>query len=83
MPIDIIIPTVGESITSGVLAKWLKADGDVVAKDEIVAEVETDKITLELRAPEAGALKRAAKEGDTVQVGAVARSISARRDANV
>jgi 2-oxoglutarate dehydrogenase E2 component (dihydrolipoamide succinyltransferase) len=75
MPIDIVIPTVGESITSGVLAKWLKGDGDVAAKDEVVAEVETDKITLELRAPEAGVLKRLAKEGDTVEVGAVVGTV--------
>jgi 2-oxoglutarate dehydrogenase E2 component (dihydrolipoamide succinyltransferase) len=71
MTVDIVIPSVGESVTSGVLAKWSAADGAAVAKDDIVAELETDKVTLEIRAPEGGALRHAAKQGDTVDVGAV------------
>ncbi|MCC6676582.1 MAG: 2-oxoglutarate dehydrogenase complex dihydrolipoyllysine-residue succinyltransferase [Phycisphaerales bacterium] len=75
MAIDIVIPSVGESVTSGVLSRWLKASGDAVAKDDIVLELETDKVTLEVRAPEAGVLTRRAKEGDTVPVGGVVGSI--------
>ncbi|TVQ60297.1 MAG: 2-oxoglutarate dehydrogenase complex dihydrolipoyllysine-residue succinyltransferase [Phycisphaerales bacterium] len=71
MSTDIVIPALGESITSGVIATWLKNDGDHVDRDETVLELETDKITLELPSPAAGVLKRKAAEGDTVEVGAV------------
>ena len=70
MTVDIVIPSVGESVTSGVLAKWNVADGGAVAKDDIVAELETDKVTLEIRAPEGGVLRHAAAAGATVDVGA-------------
>jgi 2-oxoglutarate dehydrogenase E2 component (dihydrolipoamide succinyltransferase) len=68
--VNIVIPNVGESVTSGVVGRWLKADGDVVAHDDIVMELETDKVMMEVRAPAAGKLKQLAKEGDTVAVGA-------------
>ncbi len=71
MPTDIVIPALGESITSGVIASWKKKDGDLVARDETVLELETDKITLELPSPAAGVLKRRAAEGDTVEVGSI------------
>ncbi len=71
MPTDIVIPALGESITSGVIANWRKKDGERVERDETLLELETDKITLELPSPAAGVLSRRAAEGDTVDVGAV------------
>ncbi|HET6583030.1 MAG TPA: 2-oxoglutarate dehydrogenase complex dihydrolipoyllysine-residue succinyltransferase [Nannocystaceae bacterium] len=70
MTIQIRIPQMGESITEGVIARWLKAEGDAVAVDEPVVEVETDKITVEVPAPSAGVLARqSVAEGTTVGVG--------------
>src|SRR5438552_14209087 len=71
MAVDIVIPAVGESVTSGVIQKWTKADGDFVNKDEVVLELETDKVTAELRAEASGVVHHVAHEGDTVAVGAV------------
>lgn len=75
MATEIVIPNVGESVSSGVIASWLKADGDYVERDETVLELETDKITMEVTAPAAGMLKRMAEEGDEVEVGAVVGSV--------
>ena len=62
----------GESVTEGVIAQWLKSEGESVAADEPVVEVETDKITVEVPSPTAGVLrKQGAAEGDTVSVGDV------------
>ncbi|MBZ0173156.1 MAG: 2-oxoglutarate dehydrogenase complex dihydrolipoyllysine-residue succinyltransferase [Phycisphaerales bacterium] len=72
---DIVIPTVGESVTNGVIGAWTKADGEWVERDETVIELETDKITMEIPAPAAGVLKHGAAEGDTVDVGAVVGSV--------
>lgn len=72
---DIVIPTVGESVTEGVVGAWSKADGAWVDRDETVMELETDKITMEIPAPASGVLKHGAAEGDTVEVGAVVGSI--------
>ena len=70
MTIQIRVPQMGESVTEGVIARWLKAEGDAVAVDEPLVEVETDKITIEVPAPSAGVLKtRTASEGTTVGVG--------------
>jgi 2-oxoglutarate dehydrogenase E2 component (dihydrolipoamide succinyltransferase) len=70
MTVQIRIPQMGESITEGVIARWLKAEGEAVAVDEPVVEVETDKITVEVPAPSAGVLsKQAVAEGSTVGVG--------------
>jgi 2-oxoglutarate dehydrogenase E2 component (dihydrolipoamide succinyltransferase) len=66
---DMIVPTVGESITEVTLASWLKADGDYVALDEIIAEVDSDKATFELPAEATGILRHVAKEGDTLEIG--------------
>jgi 2-oxoglutarate dehydrogenase E2 component (dihydrolipoamide succinyltransferase) len=77
MAVDIIIPSVGESVTSGVLSRWSIKSGAAVNKDDVVAELETDKVTLEIRAPEAGTLKTIAAEGATVQVGEVIGSVEA------
>ncbi|HEX2569278.1 MAG TPA: 2-oxoglutarate dehydrogenase complex dihydrolipoyllysine-residue succinyltransferase [Polyangia bacterium] len=69
---DIVVPPLGESITEAVVARWLKQVGEQVAADEPVAELETDKITVELRAPAAGALSaQLAAEGATVRIGDV------------
>ncbi len=72
---EIVIPTVGESVTEGVIAAWTKADGEWVERDETVLELETDKVTMELPSPAAGKLSHSAAEGDTVEVGAVVGSI--------
>jgi len=71
MPINVTIPEVGESITEGILAEWSKADGDYVARDEPLLVLETDKITMNVNAEEAGRLKITVSEGETVEVGQV------------
>jgi 2-oxoglutarate dehydrogenase E2 component (dihydrolipoamide succinyltransferase) len=53
---DIIVPTMGESVAEGTIARWLKKVGDTVRADELLAEIETDKVTLEVNAPAAGVL---------------------------
>ncbi len=69
---DITVPTLGESVTEATVGQWLKAPGDSVAKDEILVELETDKVSVEVPAPEAGTLSEiVAGEGDTVEIGAV------------
>jgi 2-oxoglutarate dehydrogenase E2 component (dihydrolipoamide succinyltransferase) len=72
---DIKIPDMGESVRTGVVARWLKNDGDQVKADEVVMELETDKITGEINAPAAGKLIHKAKVGDTVAVGAVVAQV--------
>ena len=71
MSLEIKVPAVGESITEVILAKWVKKDGDQVAMDEVIAELESDKATFELTAETAGTLKTIANEGDTLAVGAL------------
>jgi len=69
---DIRVPTLGESVTEATVGKWFKQQGDAVAVDEPLVELETDKVTLEVPAPAAGVLSEvAAKNGDTVGVGAL------------
>ncbi|WP_448702536.1 2-oxoglutarate dehydrogenase complex dihydrolipoyllysine-residue succinyltransferase [Mucilaginibacter sp. AW1-3] len=75
--IEVKVPPVGESITEVTLSRWLKKDGDAVAMDEAIAELESDKATFELTAEQAGTLKTIAKEGDVLAIGAVVCSISA------
>src|SRR5262249_34264174 len=65
------IPTVGESITEVTIANWLKNDGDVVKMDEVIAELESDKATFELTAPQAGTLKILKQKGEAVPIGTV------------
>jgi 2-oxoglutarate dehydrogenase E2 component (dihydrolipoamide succinyltransferase) len=74
--IEIKVPPVGESITEVTLSRWIKKDGDEVAMDEAIAELESDKATFELTAESAGVLKTIAKEGDTLEIGAVVCSIT-------
>lgn len=67
---DIVIPTVGESVASAVIGKWLKPDGAFVKRDEAVVELETDKVNMEIVAPGDGVLRHKSAEGDTVDIGA-------------
>jgi 2-oxoglutarate dehydrogenase E2 component (dihydrolipoamide succinyltransferase) len=69
---DIVVPTLGESVSEATVAKWLKKSGDAVSKDETLVELETDKVSVEVSAPEAGVLNEiVAAEGDTVTIGAL------------
>jgi len=72
MTTDVKVPALGESITEGTLAQWLKKAGETVAADEPIASLETDKVTVEVPAPAAGVLSETlVNEGDSVEVGAV------------
>ncbi len=71
MPVDITIPSPGESITEVTLGPWHKSSGDWVEKDETLVEIESDKVTLEVPAPESGVLSVSANEGDEMNVGDV------------
>lgn len=75
MSTQIVIPNVGESVTSGVIATWTVEDGAYVERDETVLELETDKVTMEVPAPASGIVKHAAAEGDEVDVGAAVGAI--------
>ncbi len=68
--VDIPVPALGESVTEATVASWKKKPGDAVAKDEVLVELETDKVSLEVASPEAGVLSEIlANQGDTVQKG--------------
>ncbi|XP_059624322.1 dihydrolipoyllysine-residue succinyltransferase component of 2-oxoglutarate dehydrogenase complex 1, mitochondrial-like isoform X2 [Cornus florida] len=68
--VDAVVPFMGESITDGTLAKFLKNPGDHVQIDEPIAQVETDKVTIDVASPESGIIQKfVAKEGDTVEPG--------------
>ena len=69
MAIEIKVPTVGESISEVTLVKWLKKDGDYAERDEVIAELESEKATFEINAEKAGTVKQVAKEGDTLAIG--------------
>jgi 2-oxoglutarate dehydrogenase E2 component (dihydrolipoamide succinyltransferase) len=75
MPLEIKVPAVGESITSGILGVWNKPDGAYVKAGDPIFEIETDKVTSEIVAESAGVLKHLVKAGDTVQIGQVVASI--------
>ncbi len=75
MPIEVKVPTVGESITSGILGLWSKPDGAYVKAGDPLFEIETDKVTSEVVAESAGLLKHLVKAGDTVQIGQVVANI--------
>jgi 2-oxoglutarate dehydrogenase E2 component (dihydrolipoamide succinyltransferase) len=85
MAIEIKVPTVGESINEVTLVKWLKADGAWADRDEVIAELESEKATFEINAEQAGAVKHIAKEGDTLAIGDLVCSIdtSAERPADM
>ena len=73
--IEIKVPTVGESISEVTLIKWLKQDGDYVERDEVIAELESEKATFEVNAEQAGVLKTLGHEGDTLNIGQVLAKI--------
>src|SRR5688572_5123681 len=73
--IDIKVPTVGESINEVTLLKWTKKDGEYVDRDEVIAELESEKATFEVNAEKAGILKTAVQEGDTLKIGDLLASI--------
>ena len=78
MGIDIKVPTLGESVSSATVARWLKKAGESVAADEPLVELETDKVTVEVPAPQAGVLNAiSAQEGAEVEVGAVLGTLEA------
>ena len=69
--LEMKVPSPGESITEVQIASWLVKNGDYVEKDQAIAEVDSDKATLELPAEESGIITLKAAEGDAVKVGAV------------
>ena len=72
MATDVKVPALGESITEGTLAQWLKKPGEAVAADEAIVSLETDKVSVEVPSPVAGTLtEQLFQEGDTVEVGAI------------
>ena len=73
--IDIKVPTVGESISEVTLLKWTKKNGDYVDRDEVIAELESEKATFEVNAEKAGVLRTSAQEGDTLKIGDLLASI--------
>ena len=77
MSLKIKVPTVGESITEVTIAQWFKKEGEMVAMDEVICELESDKATFELNAEAAGKLHIVAKEGETIEIGAVICEIDA------
>src|SRR2546423_12112254 len=77
MSIQIKVPAMGESVTEATVARWFKKEGDAVARDEPVLELETDKVTVEVPAPAAGAIESiSVQAGATVQVGTVLGAIA-------
>lgn len=73
--IDIKVPAVGESISEVTLVKWLRQEGQYVERDEVIAELESEKATFEVNAEKAGVLKTVGKEGDTLKIGDVVAQI--------
>ena len=73
--IDIKVPAVGESISEVTLVKWLKKEGQYVERDEVIAELESEKATFEVNAEKAGVLKTVGKEGETLKIGDVVAQI--------
>ena len=73
--IEIKVPTVGESISEVTLLKWLKKDGEYVDRDDVIAELESEKATFEVNAEQSGVIKLIANEGDTLNIGAVLANI--------
>src|SRR4051812_50124396 len=75
---DILTPTLGESVSEATVARWTKKAGDAVKKDEVLVELDTDKVSLEVAAPADGVLEEiVAAEGATVTPGGVLGRVSA------
>ena len=75
MKVEVKIPTVGESITSGVLSIWHKKDGERVGRDELLFTLETDKVSQEVNSPDAGIVHTKVAEGTEVKIGEVVAEI--------
>ena len=76
---DISVPSLGESISEATIAKWYKKEGETIDKEEIILELETDKVNVEVPAPSNGVLGSiAVKEGETVNVGSLLGTISSK-----
>ena len=69
MSVNVIIPSLGESVTEATIATWEKQSGDYVAVDDILCQVDSDKATIDLRAEEAGILEITVPEGETLAIG--------------
>ena len=83
MPISIVVPQLGESVAEGTVSRWLKAEGERVRKEEPLVEIQTDKINVEIPAPEEGILlKILVKEGTTVLVGTEIAQLSGGAEAS-
>lgn len=82
--IDVTVPSVGESVSSGILAVWLKKDGQFVNSGDELFELETDKATMAIPAPASGKLTISVKEGTEIQIGAIVAKIdeTAKADAS-
>ncbi|MET0152307.1 MAG: 2-oxoglutarate dehydrogenase complex dihydrolipoyllysine-residue succinyltransferase [Candidatus Binatia bacterium] len=76
MAVEVRIPSLGESVSEGVITRWLKENGDAVAADDILFELETDKATMEIPAEVAGRLEILRQAGETVEVGTVVARIA-------
>jgi 2-oxoglutarate dehydrogenase E2 component (dihydrolipoamide succinyltransferase) len=75
--VEAVVPHMGESVTDGTLANFLKKPGDRVEADEVIAQIETDKVTIDVSSPEAGVIEKfTASEGDTVTPGTIIATIS-------
>ncbi|MBY0369203.1 2-oxoglutarate dehydrogenase complex dihydrolipoyllysine-residue succinyltransferase [bacterium] len=77
MATKVEIPALGESVTEAILVKWLKADGDTVAVDDPICELETDKANVELPSPAAGVLRHKVAQGTTVKIGDMVAEVGA------
>ena len=78
MSVEVRVPTLGESVTEATIATWFKKPGDAVAVDEMLCELETDKVTVEVPSPAAGTLAEiVAPEGETVGVNALLATLNA------
>src|SRR5690242_21770053 len=75
MSVEIKVPAVGESISEVTLTKWIKKDGEWVDRDEVIAELESEKATFEINAEQAGILHTIAKEDEDLQIGDVVATI--------
>ena len=76
MAIEVRIPTLGESVTEGVIVRWIKQEGEAVSVDDPLLELETDKANVEIPAEQGGTLQIVKQEGETVQVGDVIAKIT-------
>ena len=76
MSVAVVLPELGESVTSAILVEWLKSDGESVTVDEPIAVIETDKADVELSAPSSGILQTARADGETIEIGETIATIA-------